>query len=99
MYDDIFIYVPSVNRIVRIAEGTGDSLTEKDKELGYIDYVYFDVHAMMSELPVVDGGILMLKKPLREQYVSLAQAIPDVLDLAWNTKDAEYVSLNGLATK
>ena len=34
-YEDVFIYVPSVGQILRIAEGNGMNLLEEDEAEGY----------------------------------------------------------------
>ncbi len=41
-YEDVFIYVPSVRQILRIAEGDGMNLLDEDKTEGYVDYIYYD---------------------------------------------------------
>lgn len=41
-YEDVFIYVPSVRQILRIAEGNGMNLLEEDEAEGYVDYIYYD---------------------------------------------------------
>ena len=43
-YADVFIYVPSVREIVRIAEGNGTNLLDEDEAEGYVDYIYYDQH-------------------------------------------------------
>lgn len=35
-YADVFIYVPAVREIVRIAEGNGTNLLDEDEAEGYI---------------------------------------------------------------
>lgn len=43
-FNDIFIYVQAMKQIIRIAEGSGDNLTDDDISKGYIDYIYYDVY-------------------------------------------------------
>lgn len=44
MFDTIFIYVPAVDQIVRISEGSGDNLTDENIKAGYVDYIYYEQH-------------------------------------------------------
>ena len=44
MFDEIYIYVPSKKQIIRIAEGSGDNLTDDDLGQGYVDYIYYETH-------------------------------------------------------
>ena len=43
-YDDLYIFVPVMKQIVRIAEGTGDNLLPEDIEEGYVDYILSLIH-------------------------------------------------------
>ena len=38
-YEDLYIFVPAMKQIIRIAEGTGDNLLPEDIEEGYVDYI------------------------------------------------------------
>ncbi len=90
---DIFIYVPAADQLIRIAEGTGDNLIAEDEELGYVDYVYYEQYGMEQDFPEVDGGQMMTKEMLWEKYDDLTDAIPDVLDMAYSNAETEYVLL------
>lgn len=88
MFDEIYIYVPSKKQIIRIAEGSGDSLTD------YVDYIYYETHSLEQDIPEVDGGIFMLKQLFRQKYNSTKESIPAVLDMAYEDENIDYVLLN-----
>lgn len=92
-YNDVFIYVPSANEIIRIAEGTGDNLLKEDIKEGYVDYIYYDQHELDMDLPEVDGGQVMLTELFREKYACTEECIPDVLDMAYGNSKLEYMVL------
>lgn len=51
--------------IYRIAEGTGDNLTQEDIDDGYVDYIYYDYYASFEDIKddcTYDGGIIYTKK-------------------------------------
>lgn len=93
MYDGIFIYVPSVRQIVKIAEGSGDSLDENDLAQGYVDYIYYEQYAVKDGFPDVDGGIVLLTELFRDKFKSTKEAIPSVLDMAYRNENLEYIIL------
>ena len=93
MYDNIFIYVPSVRQIVKIAEGSGDSLDENDLAQGYVDYIYYEQYEVKDGFPDVDGGIVLLKELFQEKFKSTKEAIPSVLDMAYGNENLEYIIL------
>lgn len=82
-YSDIFIFVPEMRQIVRIAEGNGSNLLAEDIENGYVDYIYYDQYELGADIAEVDGGQILLKEPLRDRYCCIAECIPDVLDMAY----------------
>ena len=84
-YGELFVFVPEVGQIVRIAEGTGDNLLREDEEDGYVDYIYYEQHEVGAGMPVVDGGQILLEEWLRDRYQCMAGCIPDVLDMAYGT--------------
>ena len=92
-YEDVFIYVPSVRQILRIAEGDGMNLLDEDKTEGYVDYIYYDQHELSSGMPECDGGQVMLTELFREKFSSTEDAIPAVFDMAYGNKDLKYVIL------
>lgn len=82
-YGDLFIYVPEMRQIIRIAEGSGDNLLPEDVREGYVDYIYYEQYELGIDMPEVDGGQIMLDKLLRDKYQCIADCIPDVLDMAY----------------
>ena len=60
------------NTWYRLAEGTGDNLSQEDIDEGYIDYIYYDTFENLEELydnENDDGGMILLKKLYQEQTV------------------------------
>lgn len=92
-YDDLFLYVPEMYQIIRIAEGTGDNLLEEDIDAGYVDYIYYDQYMLDANMPNVDGGMVLLDGMLREKYSCLADCIPDVLAMAYGSCPASGMIL------
>ena len=93
MFEPIYIYVSSKKQIIRIAEGSGDNLTDDDIEHGYVDYIYYEIHQLEQELPEVDGGIIMLTELFQEKYKSTKECIPAVLDITYSDKSINYIIL------
>lgn len=93
-FNDIFIYVQAMKQIIRIAEGSGDNLTDDDISQGYIDYIYYDVYNVQQDLPEVDGGMVMLTELFQEKSKSVKDAIPAVLDMAYGDESIKYVVLD-----
>ena len=93
MYDDIFIYVPSVHQIVKIAEGSGDSLDNEDLAAGYVDYIYYEQYAVKDGFPDVDGGIVLLTELFQDKFKSTKESIPNVLDMAYGNNELDYIVL------
>lgn len=93
-FNDIFIYVQAMKQIIRIAEGSGDNLTDDDISQGYIDYIYYDVYNVQQDLPEVDGGMIMLTELFQEKFKSVKDAIPAVLDMAYGDESIKYVVLD-----
>ena len=93
MYDTIYIYIPAFKQIIKISEGSGDNLLEEDLKAGYVDYIYYDTYEMLGGIRELDGGMIMLKEPFQEKFTCTADAIPDVLDMAYNNDLLEFVIL------
>lgn len=94
MFDDIYIYVPGEQQIIRISEGSGDNLTDDDMACGYVDYIYYESHSREPGLPEVDGGMIMLSELFQKKFKSTTEAIPAVLDMAFGDADIEYIVLD-----
>lgn len=91
--DDVFVFVPSSNQIVMIAEGTGDNLLREDIAQGYVDYINYEQYSVEQDFPQMDGGMILKKEYLSDTYSSLKDAIPEVLDMAYGNKDLDYTVL------
>ena len=90
-YKPIFIFVPDKKQIVRIAEGSGDNLTDDDLEVGYVDYIYYEIYAVDNGFPEVDGGMFMLKTPFREAFACTERSVELVLDMAYGDGYLKYL--------
>lgn len=94
MFEPIHIYVSSKKQIIRIAEGSGDNLTDDDIEHGYVDYIYYEIHQLEQELPEVDGGMIMLTELFQEKYKSTKECIPAILDMTYSDESINYIILD-----
>lgn len=92
-YDTIFIYVPSTNEIIEIAEGLADNLTDEDIRNGYVDYIYYSQHAAEKGFPCIDGGQVVLKDLFRDKYSKTEDCIPEVLETVYASAEMEYILL------
>ena len=92
-YGDLFIFVPETRQVIRISEGTGDNLLWEDREKGYVDYIYYDQHELSIDMPVVDGGQVLLDGMFRNLFRCTADCIPRVLDMAYGSDALNYVIL------
>ena len=93
MYNDVFIFIPSENQIVRIAEGNGMNLLDEDEAAGYVDYIYYDQYELGPDIECVDGGQIMLDKLFREMFKSTKDCIPQVLEFAYGNPTPDYTIL------
>ena len=93
MYESVYIYVPEKKQIIRISEGTGDNLLTEDIDDGYVDYIYYEQHNLEVDLPEVDGGMIMLTEPFQDKFKSTKEAIPHVLDMAYDSDALPYIVL------
>ena len=92
-YSDIFIFIPEMRQIIRVAEGSGDNLLQEDIENGYVDYIYYAQYELSVDMLEVDGGMILLEKPLRDMYQCMADCIPGVLDMAYGSRIIRYIAL------
>lgn len=93
MFDSIYIYVPEAQQIIKISEGSGDNLLDEDIETGYVDYIYYEQYVMDPDMRETDGGMIMLTELFQEKFKCTADAIPDVLDMAYGQESLEYIVL------
>lgn len=92
-YGNLFIFVPETRQVIRISEGTGDNLLWEDREKGYVDYIYYDQHELGIDMPVVEGGQVLLEGMFRNLFRCTADCIPRVLDMAYGSDALSYVIL------
>ena len=92
-YGDVFVFVPAVGQILRVAEGNGSNLLDDDEEEGYVDYIYYDQYELDPGMTNCDGGQVMLTEMFRDKFNSTLDAIPAALDMAYGDKDLGYVVL------
>lgn len=95
MFEAVYIYVPAVNQIIKISEGTGDNLLDEDIDAGYVDYIYYEQYAVETDFPEVDGGMVMLTELFQDKFKSTSEAVPDVLDMAYGNENLNYIILKG----
>jgi hypothetical protein len=95
MFDSIYIFVPEENRVVLIAEGSGDNLFDEDIENGYVDYIYYETYALPDnieeDMHELDGGMVMLTEMFREKYETTEACVPDVLDMAFGQATLDWI--------
>ena len=96
--NDVFVFVPDTNQIIRVAKGTGDNLLREDRRAGYCDYLVYEQYSLEQDMPELDGGMLMLKKYAYETYSTLSEAVPEILELAYGERK-EFVLLANKDTK
>lgn len=87
---DAFAYVPELNRILRVAEGSGDNLIYEDVDEGYVDYIYYEIYEPEYGFPEVDGGMITKKELLVDTYGIMEEAIAEVIQFHWGC-EIEYV--------
>ncbi len=92
-YDDLFIFVPEARQVIRISEGTGDNLSWEDREKGYVDYIYYDQHNLGMDMPVAEGGQVLLEGMFRDLFRCTADCVPRVLDMAFGRDTIGYAIL------
>ena len=99
MSNDLLIYVPTMETLISIREGTGDNLLPEDIEEGYEDYLMYDCYdvteADYGECLEPDGGMLMYKELIQEKFDKLSETVPDVMMDVFETSDLEYIILKG----
>jgi hypothetical protein len=79
---DLVIFVKDYEKIIRISEGNGCNLTTEDIDEGYVDYIYYDVFDAQDFQDVEDGGMVLTEKPIKEEFVSVKEAVERVLAMA-----------------
>lgn len=87
---NLLLWSKSSNRFIRVAEGSGDNLTDEDIDNGYIDYIYLDIFEYDgNEFLEVDGGVYLLKS----NYFEIFSGVDEECS---KTKIIDYVVHNGI---
>lgn len=89
---DAFAYIPELNMILRVAEGTGGNLLPEEVDEGYVDYIYYDIYEPAYGFPEVDGGMITKKELLVDTYGSMEEAIAEVIEFHYGC-DLDYIVL------
>lgn len=94
----IWLWVPEKSVLLYMQEGTGDNLLPEDEKEGYVDYIdytCFDVDC--GDIGEGDGGQMMTTYHVQGHYGCLADAIPDILDFAFDdaSLDAQILKQKG----
>lgn len=92
-YADLYIFVPAMDQIIHIAEGTGYNLLQEDIEEGYVDYIYYEQYELSQGFPEIDGGQVLLEEAFRGKFSCTEDAVEDVLSMAYGTYEIDYVVL------
>lgn len=81
-FEPLWFAVPERGTIIFLQEGSGYNLDSEDKALeGYVDYFDYTSFGLgHGEVSERDGGLFLRKKLIREQYMCLTDAIPDILN-------------------
>lgn len=71
------IYLAYGDKVLLIAEGTGDNLMEDDIEDGYVDYFNLEVYSAkfgfnkIGTLNTIGGGFMMRNRMIRDEFYGL----------------------------
>ena len=93
---DLVIYCIRNEKIIRISEGDGCNLSQEDIDNGYADYLYYDVFDPQNLQDVEDGGMVLLKKPIKEEFSSIQGVIDRVTEMIGYFYRPERTILSGL---
>lgn len=78
---DLVIYCIRNEKIIRISEGDGCNLSQEDIDNGYVDYLYYDIFDPQNLQDVEDGGMILLKKPVKEEFNSIQGVVNRVCEM------------------
>ena len=65
------------SKLITVAEGSGDNLTNEDIDEGYKDYWYVEVY---NNEGGIGGGMLLLPKLIKETNMTIAETIKFIQD-------------------
>ena len=78
---DLIICAIREEKLIRICEGDGCNLSTEDIEAGYTDYLYYDVWDLQDLDEIEDGGMLLCKGTVYEDYESLNAMLYAVFEM------------------
>lgn len=88
----MLIYLKQSERLITVAEGTGDNLTDEDIKDGFVDYFMSTVYEQDGdELVEQDGGQILSSKMVAD--MDTEEIVDKILDY-WEAKDEDYAILN-----
>lgn len=97
-FDPIWFYVPSQSALIYLQEGSGDNLTDEDREEGNVDYLDYTIFSLENgEVREFDGGEIMFGVPVRSLFGCLADAIPEVMDDTYDDTFTDAQILKGIS--
>ena len=91
-FEDIFIYIPGEKKIIGIAKGSGENLDKEDRNSGYEECIEYDIHNLEAELPIEDGGVILLSR--EDIEMDAEGCIGKVLEFIYGINNIRYVMLN-----
>ena len=78
-YGDVYVFVPEKRQIILIEQGDGEDIDDDE----YVDSISYTIFDMEVELQEDDGGSMMLKKCIDDEYSCLSDCIPDLLQFIY----------------
>lgn len=94
---NLVIYYKEKGELISISEGDGSNLSSEDEANGYVDYLYYDVYDIQDIGEPIDGGMVLLKKPIKEKFNCANEVVNRVLNMHYGTDLSLDISiLSGL---
>ena len=93
-YDDIYVYVPGLGRIVHVSEGTGDNLLKEDADEGYVDYLNYACYELDGGIEESEGGMVLFRSLIHDKFHCLGEALPMVFEEAYGDSVQGFVLLS-----
>ena len=84
---NLIIYYKEKGELISISEGDGSNLSSEDEANGYVDYLYYDVYDIHDLGGPKDGGMVLLKKPIKEEFICANNVIARVLNMHYGINE------------
>lgn len=78
---NLVIYYKDKGELISISEGDGSNLSSEDEANGFVDYLYYDVYDIQNLGESIDGGMILLKKPIKDEFMCANDVIARVLNM------------------